>query len=261
MDNSTVEPKSSVVEKLNLKWGLRLLSSSIGQKFVMGVTGLLLCGFLVVHLAGNLLLFAGKARFDHYAHTLHEQEWLPLAEAGLFVLFLAHIYLAFVTAKDNKSARSVEYAVKQSKIKVMGRVLDISPPGNWMFVSGAVVLGFLIVHLIDMKFAARPDIAYGGEGDAFFNTASVISNSYSRLVYFVGVLFLGFHLSHGFSSAFQSIGLSHRKYTPTIKLLGKIFAILIAVGFASIVILAPMMQHVQDELKNPPVVIETHSLD
>lgn len=261
MGSSTVEPKFSVVEKLNLKWVLQLLSSSIGRKFVMGITGLLLCGFLVAHLAGNLLLFAGKAQFDHYAHTLHSQEWLPLAEAGLFVLFLAHIYLAIVTTKDNKGARSVEYAVKQSKIKVMGKVLDISPPGNWMFVSGAVVLGFLIVHLIDLRLGIRPDIAYGTEADAFHNTASVVSNSYSRLVYFVGILFLGFHLSHGFSSAFQSVGLSHRKYTPTIKLLGKIFAVLIAVGFAAIVILVPMLKHVQDELKSPPIVIETHSLD
>lgn len=261
MGSSTVEPKSSVVEKLNLKWVLRLLNSSIGRKFVMGITGLLLCGFLVAHLAGNLLLFAGKAQFNHYAHTLHEQEWLPFAEAGLLVLFLAHIYLAFATTQDNQRARSVEYAVKQSKIKVMGRVLDISPPSNWMFVSGAVVLGFLIVHLIDLRLGARPDIAYGTEADAFYNTASVVSNSYSRLVYLVGILFLGFHLSHGFSSAFQSVGFSHRKYTPSIKILGKVFAVLVAVGFASIVILAPMMKHVQDELKNPPVVIETHELD
>lgn len=259
MGSSTVEPKSSVVEKLNLKWGLQLLSSSIGRKFVMGVTGLLLCGFLVAHLAGNLLLFAGKAQFDHYAHTLHSQEWLPFAEAGLLVLFLAHIYLAFATTKENKSARSVEYAVKQSKLP--GKVLDISPPSNWMFASGAVVLGFLILHLIDLRLGLRPDVPQGTEADAFYNTVQVVSNSYSRLVYFVGILFLGFHLSHGFSSAFQSLGLSHPKYTPTIKLFGLVFAILISVGFASIVILVPGLKHVQDELKNPPIVIETHSLD
>lgn len=250
MGSSTVEPKSSVVETLNLKWVLRLLRSSIGRKFVMGVTGLLLCGFLVAHLAGNLLLFAGKPGFDRYAHTLHEQEWLPLAEAGLLVLFLAHIYLAFTTDKDNRSARSVPYAVKQSKLP--SRVLHVSPPSNWMFASGAVVLGFLLLHMVDMRLKVRPLIDYHAEEYAFYNTILILSNPYSRVVYLVGVLFLGFHLSHGFSSAFQSIGLSHKKYTPTIKLVGVVFSILIAAGFASIVILVPGLKHVQEELKNPP---------
>lgn len=250
MGSSTVEPKPSVVEKLNLKWALRLLSSSIGRKFVMGVTGLLLCGFLVVHLAGNLLLFGGQPGFDRYAHNLHEFELLPLAEAGLLVLFLAHIYLAFTTAKDNTAARSVEYAVKQSKLPK--GVINFPPPSNWMFASGAVVLGFLLLHMVDMRMKVRPFIDYHAEEYAFYNTILILSNPYSRLVYLIGIVFLGFHLSHGFSSAFQSLGLSHPKYTPTIKLLGLVFAIAIAVGFASIVIVVPGLNHVQEALKNPP---------
>ena len=105
MDAASAEPKETLFQKLNLRWLLRLLSSSIGRKFVMGLTGLGLCGFLVVHLAGNLFLYSGAEKFNGYAHTLHEQEWLPLAEVGLFVLFLAHIYLAFVTTAENKAAR------------------------------------------------------------------------------------------------------------------------------------------------------------
>ena len=83
MDAAGAEPKGSLLDKLSLGWALRLLTSSIGRKFVMGITGLALCGFLVVHLAGNLFLYAGPEKFNKYALGLHEQEWLPLAEAGL----------------------------------------------------------------------------------------------------------------------------------------------------------------------------------
>lgn len=250
MGNSTGEPKSSVVEMLNLTWVLRLLSSSIGRKCVMGATGLLLCGFLVAHLAGNLLLFGGQKPFNHYAHMLHSQEWLPLAEAGLLVLFVAHIYLAFTTAKDNSSARSVEYAVKQTKLP--RKMLTLVPASNWMFASGAVVLGFLILHLIDLRLGLRPDIAHFDEAEAYRNTIEVLSNPYSRLIYGIGVVFLGFHLSHGFAAAFQSLGLSHPKYTPVIKLVGKVFAVAIAVGFLLIVIFVPGTQEVRETRKSTP---------
>lgn len=256
MGNSTGEPKSSVVEMLNLRWILRLLNSSIGRKFVMGTTGLLLCGFLVVHLAGNLLLFGGQKSFNHYAHTLHEQEWLPLAEAGLLVLFLAHIYLAFTNEAKNQTTRRVDYAVKQSKLP--SGPLTIAAPRNWMFASGAVVLGFLILHLIDMRFALRPDVTYFDEVENYRNAIEVLSNPYSRLLYVVGIVFLGFHLSHGFAAAFQSIGLSHPKYTPMIKLAGKIFAIAIAVGFILIAICVPMLKEVQETRRTPPVAVEKH---
>lgn len=236
MATGTVDPKPSMLQKLNLLWMLRLLSSSIGRKMVMGVTGLGLCGFLVVHLAGNLFLYQGKAAFDGYAHKLHEQEWLPLAEAGLLVLFLLHIYLAFVTTIENRRARLQAYAMKESKRQ--DRVALLAP-SSWMFISGAVVLGFLILHLVDMRLGLRPDVQYAPEGESFVNTFAVLSSPVSQIVYVVGTIFLGFHLSHGFSSAFQSLGLNHPKYTPAIKVAGVIFAVVIAVGFCSLPIIVP----------------------
>jgi succinate dehydrogenase / fumarate reductase, cytochrome b subunit len=244
MDAAGAEPKGSLIDKLSLRWVLRLLSSSIGRKFVMGITGLGLCGFLVVHLAGNLFLYQGADKFNDYAHKLHEQEWLPLAEAGLFFLFLAHIYLAFVTTADNKAARKTSYGKKESKIS--GQVVNtlFGPPSSWMFLSGAVILGFLILHIIDMKLTMHPGVAYLEEHDAaapYANTTAILQNPISRIVYMIGTIFLGFHLSHGFSSAFQSLGLNHPKYTPLIKLLGIIFAIVIAAGFFSLPLLVPGM--------------------
>lgn len=242
MSDSTAQPKAGLIDLVGLRWFFRLLSSSIGQKFVMGVTGLLLCGFLVAHLAGNLLLFVGPKSFNEYAHNLHAQwELLAVAEAGLLVLFLAHVYLAVTTSIGNVQGRTSQYMMKQTKIP--GRVIGAS---SWMFASGAVVLAFVILHLIDMRFGLRGDLKYLAESDPeapYRNTITVLSNPFSRVIYFVGVVILGVHLSHGFQSAFQSIGLNHPKYMPLIKLIGKIFAVVIAVGFASIVVIAPALKH------------------
>ena len=242
MSDSTAQPKAGLIDLVGLRWFFRLLSSSIGQKFVMGVTGLLLCGFLAAHLAGNLLLFVGAESFNDYAHALHKQwELLAVAEAGLLVLFLAHVYLAVTTSIGNVQARTSQYMMKQTKVP--GRIIGAN---SWMFASGAVVLAFVILHLIDMRFGLRGDLKYLAESDPeapYRNTITVLSNPFSRVIYFVGVIVLGVHLSHGFQSAFQSIGLNHPKYMPLIKLIGKIFAVVIAVGFASIVVIAPALKH------------------
>ena len=206
----------------------------------MGLTGLLLCGFLVAHLAGNLLLFMGAKPFNEYAHALHSQwEFLAVAEFGLVVLFLAHVYLAVSTTLGNYRARRDFYVLKQSKVP--GRIIGAN---SWMFASGSVVLGFVILHLIDLRLGLRSSLHYLPETDLeapFKNTLAALSDPISRVVYFVGVIILGVHLSHGFASAFQSLGLNHPKYTPLIKIIGKIFGVIIAVGFASIVVFVPGM--------------------
>ena len=204
----------------------------------MGVTGLLLCGFLVAHLAGNLLLFVGPKAFNEYAHALHaKRELIAVAELGLLVLFILHVYLAVVTTIGNTTSRNEQYVLKQTKVP--GRIIGAN---SWMFASGAVVLAFVILHLIDLRFGLRGDVKYVLESDheaPYKNTLAVLSNPISRLVYFVGVIVLGVHLSHGFSSAFQSLGLNHPKYMPLITIIGKVFAVVIALGFVSIVLIVP----------------------
>jgi succinate dehydrogenase / fumarate reductase cytochrome b subunit len=238
MEMGSARPKAGLIDWVGLRWFFQLLSSSIGQKFVMGITGLMLCGFLVAHLAGNLLLFAGAEWFNDYAHKLHEQwELLILAETGLFLLFVAHIYLAFSTSIGNAKARDEQYAVKQNKVR--GRVLNAN---SWMFASGAVVLGFILLHLVDLRLAAEGfnlrGLDYAGKSP-FDTTVMILSNPVSRVVYIIGSIVLGIHLSHGFASAFQSLGLNHPKYMPLIKVIGRIFAIVIAIGFASLALFVP----------------------
>lgn len=238
MDTGSARPTAGLIDLVGLRWFFRLLSSSIGQKFVMGITGLLLCGFLAAHLAGNLLLFAGKDLFNEYAKKLHEQwELLIVAETGLLVLFLTHVYLAFATTIGNARARNEHYSVKQPKVP--GRIVGAN---SWMFASGAVILGFVLLHLVDLRLGMEGINLRGldyKDKSHFEATVMVLSNPVSRVVYTIAAIILGIHVSHGFSSAFQSLGLNHPKYMPLIKLVGRIFAFVIAIGFASLALFIP----------------------
>lgn len=224
-----------------MNWLRVALTSSVGKKFVMGITGLLLCGFLVAHLAGNVLLLVGAEEYNTYAHTLHKNPGLLMvAEVGLLLLFVTHIVLAFVTTRENRQARGpVGYARKESKIEERRLAAPLSPE-NWMFATGAVVLLFVLFHLYDFTFELRDPTYYTatvelhGETvpDAHTKALGLLRSGPTFVVYLVGCLFLGWHLGHGFSSAFQSLGINHPKYNRLIEIFGLIFAIGIAAGFA-----------------------------
>lgn len=217
-----------------MNWLVRALSTSVGQKFVMGITGLLLCGFLVVHLGGNLLLYIpdGGQTYEMYAEKLHAQPLLPVAEIGLFGLFFLHIALAVSTIRRNRAARQERYAVKHPK-KPGG--LLIFDPSYWMPLTGVVVLGFLIVHLCDFKFMGwtRPELPRNGDAVSFEAAKVVLTSPYALPVYAAGSILLGIHLAHGVASAFQTLGVNHPKYNGLIKAASVAFAAVIAVGFAS----------------------------
>ena len=213
---------------------LAALSTTVGKKFLMAVTGLLLCGFLIVHLAGNLLLYVdqeGKS-YNEYAHALHSRDvLLKLMEAGLAALFILHIVLAFKTARENRAARKVRYYAQQSKIQDRQSAVK---PDTWMFLSGAVILGFLILHLVDFTFLLRTDVPYEDfSNNEAGKAAAILRTPLTAIVYTIGCIVLGIHLSHGVSSAFQSLGVNHPKYQPLIRWGGILFAVLIGIGFAS----------------------------
>lgn len=228
-----------------MRWLLNALSTSVGRKVVMSITGLLLCGFLVAHLAGNLLLYVpdGGHSYNEYAHALHKQAaLLAIAEIGLFGLFIAHIVIALQVSAENRAARKVGYAVTRSKQE--GRIaMEGLRPDTWMLATGIIVLGFLILHLMDFKLELRDKAFYtteaGGKLEPFDKAMRLLSSSNLITIvgYTFGSLMLLAHLAHGFQSAFQTLGINHPKYTPLIKLVGLVFAIVIGVGFASFPIL------------------------
>lgn len=183
--------------------------SSIGQKSLMSVTGLLLIGFLIAHVAGNLTLFADERGevFDAYAHKLRSNPLLPLLEIGLAGLFVAHIALGVRTALANRGARPARYK-------------ELAPHGQrtWssttMLVTGCLVLVFLIIHLFDFRLAAGP------EEDLAPLVVARLSSPVGAAIYFVGVGALGIHLWHAFQSLFQTLGLVHPRYRPLIRRVG-----------------------------------------
>jgi succinate dehydrogenase / fumarate reductase cytochrome b subunit len=221
---------------------VKALSSSVGKKFVMGFTGLLLCGFLVAHLAGNLLLYIGPDAYNKYAHTLHSEPAILFGiELVLYALFVIHILLALRVSQENHSARGQGYTIKKSKLDAAPHTTS-SPvhPEAWMFTSGAIVLFFLIVHMLQFTWEKWPWSTTPAGEEPFDKAIRILSDKFTAGVYLVGVIILGVHLWHGFASAFQSLGITHPKYAALIKWVGVIFACVIAVGFASFVVFAWM---------------------
>lgn len=213
-----------------MNWLKRAILSSVGKKVLMAATGLLLCGFLVVHLAGNLLLYQSESIYNEYAHGIHAEKMavpLVIAEVGLLVLFVIHLGLAWRLTRENQEARPVEYAMAQSK---RDHGTAAYPPSTVMGITGLIVLLFILLHLIDFKFEWRIDVH---NKDPFTKAMLLLQNPITCIVYVVGSIVLGYHLVHGVESAFQSLGLNHPKYQPLIRFVSVVFACVIGIGFAS----------------------------
>jgi succinate dehydrogenase / fumarate reductase cytochrome b subunit len=223
---------------------VKVLSTTVGQKILMAITGLSLCGFLVAHLGGNLKLYAGEQPFNDYAHALHSLgPLLAVAETGLFATFALHIGLAISTAAMNNVARQKDYAIKETKQGIF--ILPNGGASNWMMLTGLIVLVFLITHILDMKLKANPGVNYTAAMNAekvvdneFQAVKSVLSTPLNAAIYMAGLVALGIHLSHGIRSALQTLGINHKRWNPLLKYGGILFAWAIAFGFMSLVVWA-----------------------
>lgn len=209
------------------------LRTTIGQKILMAITGLSLIGFLVVHLAGNFNLFMGEAAFNGYAEKLHSLgPLLWVAEAGLLTIFLLHLGLAISTSASSRQARKRAYEVKETKQE--GFVLPNGGSSGWMLATGIGLAIYMLVHILDMKF----DVRGFGEDNKYELVKSVLSDPKTGVFYLISLVLLGVHLKHGIGSAFQTLGLSNRKWRKLISIAGTSLAVLLSAGFISIVIWA-----------------------
>lgn len=217
-----------------MSWFSKAASSSIGRKLTMGLTGLFLVSFLVVHLVGNLQLFyadGGKA-FNVYSHFMSTNGVIRILELGLVAGFVLHIYTSYVLTQKNKAARPIAYATpSQSKVSWFSKNMGLS---------GSIVLVFLIIHLKNFwftyKFGQLPTQTYEGleYKDMYYLVDSVFSNEWwYSILYIVAMILLGFHLNHGFQSAFRTFGLDHKKYTPLIVQLSGLISVVIPALFAA----------------------------
>lgn len=211
------------------------LWSTVGKKILTGVTGLALFFFVVVHLAGNLLLFSSSPEpFNSYSHELTRLGGsLYFAEGLLLLAFLIHAGAAVAVTLGNRRARPRPYLRWESRGAPSRKTLSSST----MIWSGLVFLVFTVIHLKTFKFG--PDLEEGyvtyvdGEPvrDLYRLVVEVFSNEAYVVGYVAAMIFLGFHLHHGFWSAFQSLGAHHPRYSPLLYGAGLVFAILLAAGF------------------------------
>ncbi|EON76226.1 Succinate dehydrogenase cytochrome b subunit [Lunatimonas lonarensis] len=218
-----------------MSWVTKTLSSTLGRKLIMALTGLFLILFLVVHLAGNLQLLAGDGGrlFNIYAESMASNPLIRVVSILNFVFIALHVVYSIILTKYNKQARPVGYAVS-------GASSNSSWASRNMGVLGTILLIFILVHLrgfwYEFKFGSIPTATY--EEGTFKDVYTIVSSAYSNVIYVlfyvVSMGFLAFHLSHGFASAFQTLGLNHKKYSPLIKKVGIGFSILIPLLFALI---------------------------
>ncbi|MCX5796663.1 MAG: succinate dehydrogenase cytochrome b subunit [Elusimicrobia bacterium] len=211
-----------------MRWLFDFLNSSMGKKVTVGLAGLCLVGFLVPHLCGNLILFWGMPQFNAYAHFLQTNPLTPLAELGLLAIGLVHAIVTLYARWQNWQARPVAYEMSVSK---GGRTIG----SITMLYTAIMVALFLIVHVATFKYGWRS--AFRDE-ELFQRVMEFFANPWMAAFYVLALAGLGLHLSHGFWSAFQTLGLDHPKYTPLIKIVGVLFAIVVAGAFAAIPIWA-----------------------
>ena len=216
---------STVIANSQLMRVARFYESTIGKKAIMAVTGLILFGFLVAHMLGNLQIFLGSEVMAHYAEMLHgNMELLWPARIILLVSVLLHIWASISLSKVKRDARPVAY-VKHTNIAS-------SWASRTMMLSGPIVAAFVVYHLLHMTTGTlHPNFI---PLHPYENLVSGFMVVPVALIYIVVMIFIGFHLSHGIWSMFQSLGFSHPRYTPAIKKFAAIFSWILIAGFIAV---------------------------
>jgi len=211
---------------------MRVFSSSVWTKILIGLTGLALFIYLVIHIAGNLMVFFGPDVFNNYAYVMEvKNPLLPIIEIALLLVFLVHIYKTVRMFLRNQAARPVKYVKK----KWAGTPSRKSIASSTMIVSGLWLAAFLIIHVKAFRFSPEYEWPSGGR-DLYRQEFETLSNPLMVGFYVLSMVVVGSHLWHGFSSAFQSLGVDHPKVTPVLQTAGRIVAVAIAGGFMVIAV-------------------------
>jgi succinate dehydrogenase / fumarate reductase cytochrome b subunit len=209
--------------------------SSVTKKIINAITGLGLCIFIVIHLLGNITLLTGNAEaFNAYAHFLLSTGILIyLSEAGLVGFFLFHMITAVTVWWDQQKARPESY----KKTAAAGDPSKKTISSQTMIYTGVILLIFTVIHLITFKYGPGVKEGYvmNIDGVAMRDLYRLTIEVFGKLLYVIGYVvamgLMGFHLRHGFWSAFQSLGVNHPRWTPVIYGLAFIFAVVMAFGF------------------------------
>lgn len=206
--------------------------TTIGQKVLMAVTGLIWIGFLVLHMYGNTKAFAGEQVFNAYAEHLRTfgepvlgyLQFLIAFRIITVVALITHMYLAYALTRRAFAGRGQRYAVKKS-VQADYAALTM----RW---GGVAIALFLLYHLMQYTWGVRAVLPGFNRENAFANMVAGFQNPLNVVIYMVALVALGMHLYHGFWSMFQTLGLNNRNTTRPLHYLSIALALLIAVGFA-----------------------------
>jgi len=217
------------------------VSSSIGKKLFMSITGLFLVMFLLVHLTANLALLLGADAFNIVSHFMGTNPIIQIMQPFLALGFVAHIFYATILTLQNQKARGSESYNKTVN----------SHQSSWasknMYILGSMVLAFLVLHLLNffwkIKVTGSPLLnEVNVDGEMMENAYALVAGLFTdaslgmvySAVYAIGAIALGFHLTHGFWSAFQTLGMSNDKWRKRWTVVGYLFAFAVGGGFAII---------------------------
>ena len=201
---------------------INTFGSSIGKKLMMAITGLSFVGFLATHLVGNFTLYAGKDAFNSYAERLHSLgPLITMAELMLLFFAIVHVLTGATLFYENFKARPVRYVVDK---RAGGRTLGSAT----MPYTGFILLIFIIFHLFNFHFVDKTDTTI----------FQIVLDSFSKpgyvVIYIFAMIVAAIHISHGFWSAFQTIGANHPKYMPFIRMVSIVFSLIVGIGFGFI---------------------------
>ncbi|MEJ2657949.1 MAG: succinate dehydrogenase cytochrome b subunit [Desulfobacterales bacterium] len=205
-----------------MNWLTNTIWTSVGKKLMMALTGLFFCIFLLTHLAGNLTIYMGKDTFNAYAEHLHSLGPLvTVFEWGLLFFAVIHVGTGLFLFYQNFKARPVRYTMNK---RAGGRTLGSAT----MPYTGVILLLFVIYHLFNFHFVDKTHTTI----------FQIVSNAFSKPalvgMYMVAMVVAAVHVSHGFWSAFQTLGANHPKYTPFLRGLSLVFSLIVGIGFGFI---------------------------
>lgn len=210
-----------------------ILSSSVGRKFIMGLSGFFLITFIAVHLLINFfslgLGWDGKELFNAGSHFMATNPLIQIMQYVLAAGFIIHIAMGIRLTLQNNAARPIKYAYNKPDE-------NSSISSRSMIITGMLVLAFLVLHIKDFFIEIKFN-DLGGLPSDYDLLREVFSNPLYVGLYVLAFIALGIHLNHGFQSAFQTMGLNHKKYNPLIKAAGAIFCVVITLGFSSVALM------------------------
>ncbi|MEZ4598187.1 MAG: succinate dehydrogenase cytochrome b subunit [Syntrophotaleaceae bacterium] len=214
---------------------MRLIRGSVGRKLLVAVTGLLLVGFVIAHLLGNLTIYYGEEGINAYAvHLRSLGPLLWLFRAGLLAVFAVHVWLGIWLTLENRAAKPTAYAKRQPRRTTFA--------GRTMIWSGLALAAFIVYHLLHFTFRfTHPEISHfvdpAGRADVLRMVVLSFRQLTVTIIYLVGMAALWLHLKHGIGSTFQTLGANDDRSLPVLSGVGLATALILALGFSAIPVL------------------------